>query len=185
MTAGLVRLGAVSAFLVLAAASPSGAGPEEHERVRTIERRVISIERRQSSISGDVRTSETPEQVEVALSTDVLFEFDSAALMPASAATVADVVAQIQQTPPAGPVSITGHTDAIGDDSYNQMLAEQRAAAVSAALTAALGSGAPPFDVQGFGETQPVAPNTNDDGSDNPEGRALNRRVTITYNKGS
>jgi outer membrane protein OmpA-like peptidoglycan-associated protein len=30
---------------------------------------------------------------------------------------------------------------------------------------------------QGYGETKPVASNTNPDGSDNPEGRQLNRRV--------
>ena len=28
-----------------------------------------------------------------------------------------------------------------------------------------------------FGESQPMAPNTNPDGSDNPEGRAKNRRT--------
>ena len=29
----------------------------------------------------------------------------------------------------------------------------------------------------GFGESKPIAPNENEDGSDNPEGRALNRRT--------
>ena len=33
----------------------------------------------------------------------------------------------------------------------------------------------------GYGETQPVAPNNNEDGSDNPAGRALNRRVDIQF----
>ena len=35
------------------------------------------------------------------------------------------------------------------------------------------------LDWQGFGETKPVAPNTNDDGTDNPAGRQANRRVEI------
>jgi outer membrane protein OmpA-like peptidoglycan-associated protein len=30
---------------------------------------------------------------------------------------------------------------------------------------------------QGYGESQPIAPNQNSDGSDNPEGRAKNRRT--------
>ena len=30
---------------------------------------------------------------------------------------------------------------------------------------------------KGYGKTQPIAPNTNADGSDNPEGRQLNRRT--------
>ena len=29
----------------------------------------------------------------------------------------------------------------------------------------------------GYGESRPIASNTNEDGSDNPEGRALNRRT--------
>ena len=37
------------------------------------------------------------------------------------------------------------------------------------------------FQVAGYGETQPVAPNNNEDGSDNPAGRALNRRVDIQF----
>jgi outer membrane protein OmpA-like peptidoglycan-associated protein len=37
------------------------------------------------------------------------------------------------------------------------------------------------IDAIGFGATQPVAPNTNPDGSDNPSGRAANRRVDIEF----
>ena len=33
------------------------------------------------------------------------------------------------------------------------------------------------MEAKGYGELVPVAPNANEDGSDNPEGRALNRRV--------
>ena len=35
------------------------------------------------------------------------------------------------------------------------------------------------LDATGYGESKPVAPNENADGSDNPAGRALNRRVEI------
>ena len=37
------------------------------------------------------------------------------------------------------------------------------------------------FAVAGYGETEPMAPNQHPDGTDNPEGRALNRRVEIGY----
>jgi hypothetical protein len=57
-------------------------------------------------------------------------------------------------------------------------LSERRAAAVRTALEAELGSGYQYTSV-GFGETKPVAPNTKPDGSDDPDGRALNRRVEI------
>jgi outer membrane protein OmpA-like peptidoglycan-associated protein len=33
--------------------------------------------------------------------------------------------------------------------------------------------------VKGFGKTRPIAPNTNPDGSDNPDGRRKNRRVEL------
>jgi outer membrane protein OmpA-like peptidoglycan-associated protein len=35
------------------------------------------------------------------------------------------------------------------------------------------------MSARGFGESRPVAPNTKPDGSDNPAGRAQNRRVEI------
>ena len=75
-------------------------------------------------------------------------------------------------------MTIEGHTDAIGSDADNQALSERRAAAVRTALEAELGSGYQYTSV-GFGETKPVAPNTKPDGSDDPDGRALNRRVEI------
>jgi photosystem I P700 chlorophyll a apoprotein A2 len=72
---------------------------------------------------------------------------------------------------------IYGHTDSISDEAFNQQLSEARANAVSGELkkdgvTATM-------DATGYGESKPVAPNENADGSDNPAGRALNRRVEI------
>ncbi len=37
------------------------------------------------------------------------------------------------------------------------------------------------YRAAGLGSADSVAPNTKTDGSDNPEGRALNRRVTISF----
>ncbi|MBG3852672.1 OmpA family protein [Xanthomonas sp. WHRI 8391] len=73
-------------------------------------------------------------------------------------------------------MQVRGHTDAKGSDAYNQALSERRADAVLAALRtrgAAQSAGA-----KGYGESQPVAPNTLN-GQDNPGGRQLNRRVEI------
>jgi outer membrane protein OmpA-like peptidoglycan-associated protein len=107
---------------------------------------------------------------------DVLFAFGSAELTPAARAAIAAVDDEIGGG--TGTVTIEGHTDAIGSDADNQALSERRAAAVRGALEAALGSGYQYTSV-GFGETRPVAPNTKPDGSDDPDGRALNRRVEI------
>jgi outer membrane protein OmpA-like peptidoglycan-associated protein len=34
--------------------------------------------------------------------------------------------------------------------------------------------------VKGFGETKHIAPNENPDGTDNPDGRQINRRIELT-----
>jgi outer membrane protein OmpA-like peptidoglycan-associated protein len=122
--------------------------------------------------SGD--GMETP--VEIKLPSDVLFEFAKSDLTPAAQAALDAVDDQIEAT--SGTITIEGHTDAIGDDASNQRLSEARAASVQAALQEKLGSGFT-FNAIGFGESRPVASNTKPDGSDDPDGRAQNRRVEI------
>ena len=113
----------------------------------------------------------------IRLAADVLFAFGSAELAPAAKQAIAAVDDQIGSGG-TGTVTIEGHTDAIGSDADNRALSERRASAVRSALEAELGSGYSYTSV-GFGETKPVAPNTRPDGSDDPDGRALNRRVEI------
>lgn len=114
--------------------------------------------------------------VEIRLPSDVLFAFGSAELSPAAQEAIAAVDAQI--TGSGGAITVEGHTDSVGDDASNQQLSDQRAEAVRAALSAELG-GSFTYQTTGFGESRPVAPNTNPDGSDNSDGRAQNRRVEI------
>ena len=71
------------------------------------------------------------------------------------------------------------HTDGKGSPEYNQGLSERRAEAVAAWLAQHEGIARSRMKVQGYGETQPVAPNTKPDGSDNSAGRKKNRRVVI------
>jgi outer membrane protein OmpA-like peptidoglycan-associated protein len=127
-----------------------------------------------ASTGPTVDGKETP--VEIKLPSDVLFEFAKSELTPAAQAALDAVDDQIDAT--SGTITIEGHTDAIGDDASNQQLSEARAASVQTALQEKLGSGFT-FNAIGFGESRPVAPNTNPDGSDNPDGRAQNRRVEI------
>ena len=125
---------------------------------------------------GPGRTGEVRRTV-VRLPSDVLFAFASAELSPAAREAIAAVDDEIGSGG-TGTVTVEGHTDAIGGDQDNQALSERRAAAVQAALQAELGSGYRYTSV-GFGESRPLAPNTKPDGSDDPDGRALNRRVEI------
>lgn len=111
------------------------------------------------------------------LPSDALFAFGSAALAPPAAAAIDALVKQV--TDKSGTVTIAGHTDSVGSDADNQKLSEARAAAAKEAVAAKLGTDFE-YKTVGFGETKPVAPNANPDGSDNPDGRAQNRRVEIT-----
>jgi adhesin transport system outer membrane protein len=113
-----------------------------------------------------------PAPRQVTLSSDALFDFDSAVLKPEGRQSLDQLIAQIK-TVPLDVVIAVGHTDARGSDSYNQRLSERRAEAVKAYM---LNQGIPAERVrtEGRGETQPVASNDTD------EGRAKNRRVEVT-----
>ena len=76
-------------------------------------------------------------------------------------------------------VEVAGHTDSVGSDAYNQKLSERRAKTVYDYLTSNGVDAGRLVGPTGYGESRPIAPNTNPDGSDNPEGRAQNRRTEL------
>jgi outer membrane protein OmpA-like peptidoglycan-associated protein len=122
--------------------------------------------------------SESPGQAQITLRSDVLFHFAKSNLTP-KARTILRSVAQQIKARARGPVQITGYTDSIGTDAVNIPLSQARARSVVSALTP-LTPGIT-YNAEGKGSADPVAPNTKPDGSDNPAGRALNRRVTIVF----
>jgi outer membrane protein OmpA-like peptidoglycan-associated protein len=127
-------------------------------------------------------TTETATTIEVILPADVLFDFDKADVR-ADAQQPLHEVAQIIRDEAHGPVMIQGYTDAIGNDAYNQRLSDRHAAAVKAWLVTRAGLASMQFQTGGFGSRNPVAPNRNPDGSDNPAGRQMNRRVTFVVHR--
>jgi photosystem I P700 chlorophyll a apoprotein A2 len=78
---------------------------------------------------------------------------------------------------------IQGYTDALGNDAYNQRLSERRARAVKTWFATREGLASMTFLTSGYGARNPVAPNRDPDGSDNPAGRQLNRRVMLIIPK--
>jgi OOP family OmpA-OmpF porin len=118
----------------------------------------------------------------VALRTDVLFRFNSADLA-AKAKNVLRAIADDMagRADPAPSVAVTGHTDRKGTDAFNQTLSLRRAGTVRDALSGRLAGHGFHFQVTGKGESEPIAKESRADGSDNPEGRARNRRVEIAY----
>ena len=75
-------------------------------------------------------------------------------------------------------IEISGHTDSRGNDEYNMDLSQRRAESIMDYL---IHNGIEESRVvaKGYGKTEPIAPNENKDGSDNPTGRKLNRRTEI------
>jgi outer membrane protein OmpA-like peptidoglycan-associated protein len=177
------RTSALALVIALAAALPGAALAQEteiHDQVRDLVLPVQDLTLETTSLDRSVRTQESSREVKVTLAADVLFRFDRASLTARARSRIAEAVEKIRQGDPAR-VQVVGHTDSKGSDAYNDRLSRRRAASVARALRAALGARAPALDTEGRGEREPVAPNAKADGSDNPRGRARNRRVTVNF----
>jgi outer membrane protein OmpA-like peptidoglycan-associated protein len=110
------------------------------------------------------------------INADVLFEFGEHGLTPAARTVIAAVAGRLRGA--TGTVRVIGYTDSLGTDADNMRLSQDRAGSVRAEL--ARTAGALRIEATGRGEADPVQPNT-ENGEDNPEGRAENRRVEITF----
>ena len=109
--------------------------------------------------------------------TNILFEFDKYDLN-SEARSALEAVKSILVNHPDLKIEVAGYTDAKGSVSYNLTLADKRAQAVIDYLTSPA-IPASRFTKKSFGKSNFAAINTNSDGSDNPEGRKYNRRVTF------
>jgi len=125
-----------------------------------------------------LQVRQTGNEVRIQLAADVLFDFDKATILPKAESTLQQA-AQIIRDKAKGAVRIEGYTDAKGSDAYNQRLSDRRAAAVKDWFVNRGGLRNVTFATKGFGAQNPVAPNKKPDGSDDPQGRAKNRRVEI------
>ena len=127
------------------------------------------------TLLSDLNARRTDGVIVVDLPADVLFDFDKSDLR-ADAQPALDKAAELLRSYPNAQITIGGHTNAKGDDAYNDALSMRRARSVADRLGSAAGRA---LGAEGFGETRPVAPNARPDGTDDPEGRQKNRRVEI------
>ena len=110
---------------------------------------------------------------------NINFEFNSAELKVDALQQVADIATHLNHTHVSHrKIAVEGHTDSVGSSEFNLKLSKQRAQSVSTGLITRDVS-SERIEAEGYGESAPIAPNRNSDGSDNPEGRAKNRRVEI------
>ncbi|TDB93303.1 OmpA family protein [Actinomadura sp. 7K534] len=178
-------LGAVLAVPAVAGAAPDVPDvPEANiaESVRGIEtaRSVRGIDLSKAVVPLETEEDDG-ERVTVRISADVLFDFGEATLTDAAERSIAELAKRLSDA--RGTVEVSGHTDSVGTDAYNLDLSTRRAEAVKAELQRSLQGASLRIEAKGHGETEPVVPNEKG-GEDDPEGRAKNRRVDITYEKG-
>ena len=107
--------------------------------------------------------------------TQVLFESNSYALLPASLPELNKLV-QILEENPSMHIQISGHTDNVGKAADNLTLSTNRAKAIVQYLSSK-GIATERLSYKGFGSDNPIATN------ETPEGRALNRRTSFTITR--
>jgi hypothetical protein len=102
---------------------------------------------------------------------NIFFDFDSYELLPKSESELNKIIDFMSKNPSIK-IQISGHTDSLGTDNYNQQLSENRARAVVNYLKDK-GIEEARMSYKGYGSNKPVA------GNDTEKGRALNRRTEL------
>lgn len=134
----------------------------------------VEVEEKIEEKTPEVQTLPSKENIQEQINTalennGIMFQRMSYNVTTQSQNTI-EKIAQILIQNPHIKIEIAGHTDAKGDDSFNQMISEQRANSVKNLLKA-LGVEENRLSAKGYGETMPLVPN-------DKEGYSLtNRRV--------
>ena len=111
------------------------------------------------------------EGIVVTFADGLLFPFNSTDLLPAGQDNLRNLAASLKANPETE-VLIVGHTDAVGSDTYNQSLSEQRATS-AASILASNGIPRDRIRTSGRGELEPISDNESE------TGRQANRRVEV------
>lgn len=117
--------------------------------------------------------------VAFALSGDVVFGFDSSELTAHGLNEVRKIAQNLKQQSELSEVVITGHTDRLGSEAYNQTLSQRRAETVRQAL-ASEGVDYRVLQAKGYGASEPVVQCDNASRANLIACLAPNRRVDIT-----
>ncbi len=117
-------------------------------------------------------SAEVPTDGRVVVDDPVLFATGSIEISP-DFYPLLDLGVAVMRLNPQVVMIVEGHTDEVGETDRNQRLSEERARAVVAYITEKGGIDGSRFEVEGRGETDPVAAN------DTPEGRQQNRRIEV------
>lgn len=134
----------------------------------------------EAPISTPEKVTPTPAKEETIVFRNILFDFDRSFLRDESVRELNKVTSYMSNKTEVE-LRIDGHADWMGSEEYNLALSEKRAKTAYDYLLEQ-GIGDARLTYQFFGESVPIAPNTKADGSDNPDGRQLNRRCEFKLN---
>jgi outer membrane protein OmpA-like peptidoglycan-associated protein/tetratricopeptide (TPR) repeat protein len=107
---------------------------------------------------------------------NIQYAFGKSEMTESSKLSLDSTVLRLMVTNPDLIIEIQSHTDNKGSDVFNLKLSQKRAESVVKYLESK-GISAKRLKAKGYGESSPIAANENPDGSDNPDGRTLNRRT--------
>ena len=163
------------------------------QMVDSLDTRLASLEKRESTMSAQLQTQRErdrmlnrvrevfqPEEAEVLTSGDAVivrmkglnFASGSSEIQPKNFGLLTKLQQVIREFP--GTITISGHTDAEGNDALNMKLSEQRSEAVHQYLMANMDLAPDRIRAVGRGESEPIATNETE------EGRLQNRRIDVT-----
>lgn len=157
----------------------------------TLEDEIIRLEKELAAIEEQKKLGYDPSLLDVDVFNDkeirvgqriilerIYFDFDKFDIREESVVELNKLLVFLQRNPNVI-VEISGHTDSRGSDEYNMKLSRNRAKAVVQWLKKRKVE-AKRMVAEGYGETRNIAPNENPDGTDNPDGRQMNRRIELT-----
>jgi outer membrane protein OmpA-like peptidoglycan-associated protein len=156
----------------------------ERQRIE-LEKKSLDLKQRELDLEKarqEFQAQQSGRSLSINLSGDVLFDYDKATLKTDAEDSLKKVAVVLSQFPESE-VTVEGYTDSKGSKTFNMQLSRERAQAVKDWLVKNGNVLAAHIFTKGLGEEFAIAPNTSGDGSDNPLGRALNRRVSIIVEK--
>lgn len=127
---------------------------------------------RQKMQGTGVSVTRQGDQIVLNMPNSITFDSNASQIKPAGANALTGVAQVLKEYENTG-IQVVGHTDSTGGRELNMRLSQQRAESVGSALILQ-GIEQGRISMVGVGPDQPVASNAN------PEGRAQNRRVTLT-----
>ncbi len=173
------KLGPTRGALEVAGTSLDITGFRSIAVVRKENESIKGLSLKTEKILEELGAEKVGQKIQVSLSGDVLFDFDKWEIREKAEKTLMKLANAIRNLR-IKEILIEGHTDSKGSEEYNLALSQRRADAVKAWFIEKGGLRGVKIVTKGYGESKPIAPNTNPDGSDNPKGRAKNRRVEIS-----